>query len=179
MEFEAFPSIPRLSRDCVITEKIDGTNGQILITDSLEVWAGSRSRWLSDKEDNHGFYKWVMAHREQLIYELGPGRHYGEWWGKGINTRYPTAPKTFSLFNAPRWMPAKVEGTLKLCDVTPILYEGLFSEAMIHTVLASLAKTGSKAWPDCKNPEGIVIYHKAGGYLFKKTIENDEKGKEQ
>ena len=32
-EFQPFPKIPRLSREIVITEKIDGTNAQILITD--------------------------------------------------------------------------------------------------------------------------------------------------
>jgi hypothetical protein len=26
-------------------------------------------------------------------------------------------------------------------------------------------------------PEGIVVYHKAGGYLFKVTIEKDEQPK--
>jgi len=32
MEFIKFEKIPRLSRDCIITEKIDGTNAQIFIT---------------------------------------------------------------------------------------------------------------------------------------------------
>lgn len=31
MKFEAFKSIPRLSKECIITEKIDGTNAQIVI----------------------------------------------------------------------------------------------------------------------------------------------------
>ena len=30
MEFEAFPKIGRMNRDCTITEKIDGTNAQLL-----------------------------------------------------------------------------------------------------------------------------------------------------
>jgi len=29
------------------------------------------------------------------------------------------------------------------------------------------------------NPEGIVIYHTAGNLYFKKTIENDKKGKDE
>ena len=28
-------------------------------------------------------------------------------------------------------------------------------------------------------PEGIVIFHEHGRMLFKKTLENDEKGKEE
>jgi hypothetical protein len=36
MEFEAFPKIPRLKRDMVITEKIDGTNACVLIEDCTD-----------------------------------------------------------------------------------------------------------------------------------------------
>ena len=35
----------------------------------------------------------------------------------------------------------------------------------------------SFAVQDYLNPEGIVIYHKASGQLFKKTIKNDEQPK--
>lgn len=31
VDFQSFPKIGRLNRDCVITEKIDGSNGQIHI----------------------------------------------------------------------------------------------------------------------------------------------------
>jgi len=31
--FQEFPKIPRLNREMIVTEKIDGTNGQIIITD--------------------------------------------------------------------------------------------------------------------------------------------------
>ena len=43
-EFQTFNKIPRLSRDCVITEKLDGTNAQILITENKKLYAGSRNR---------------------------------------------------------------------------------------------------------------------------------------
>jgi hypothetical protein len=64
--FEAFPSIPRLLRDCVISEKIDGTNGQIYVADSGVVLAGSRSKWITPEDDNHGFARWVAEHVERL-----------------------------------------------------------------------------------------------------------------
>jgi hypothetical protein len=35
MEFKAFPKISRFSREVVVTEKIDGTNGQIFIGKEL------------------------------------------------------------------------------------------------------------------------------------------------
>jgi hypothetical protein len=191
MNFEPFPKIPRLSRECVITEKIDGTNGQILIeladvaTQEDEqrieyvVWAGSRNRWLTEKEDNHGFYKWVDANKEQLCLELGIGRHYGEWWGTGINKRYPGAPKTFSLFNVDRWQEPKEQGLLTLCQVVPILSRCEFNTKAIEDEVLWLASHGSVAWPECKDPEGVVVFHYGSHGLFKKTCKGDEKGKEQ
>jgi hypothetical protein len=41
-EFAGFPKISRLSRDCIITEKIDGTNAQILITEDNQMFIGYR-----------------------------------------------------------------------------------------------------------------------------------------
>jgi hypothetical protein len=96
-EFEAFPKIARLSREIVITEKIDGTNAQIYITKTpvgetdaskWELRVGSRSRWITPEDDNHGFAKWVFMHMEELIEGLGEGRHYGEWWGSGVQRGY-------------------------------------------------------------------------------------------
>lgn len=201
-EFRGFGKIPRLSRDIIITEKIDGTNGLIHIDVENNIFAGSRNRWLwgsiQDEihNDNHGFAQWVKTNKEELL-KLGKGYHYGEWWGKGIQRGYNLQEKRFSLFNVGRWV--KKEGydclsltegcylpTLKekqeycpeCCDVVPILYEGIFSEEMIGNTLMTLKEYGSKASEGFKPAEGIVIYHKAGGYYFKKTIINDERGKE-
>lgn len=102
-EFGSFAKIPRLSRTAIATEKIDGTNAQIWISDDgSEIAAGSRNRWITPEDDNYGFARWVQEHRDQLI-TLGPGRHYGEWWGSGIQRRYGLAEKRFSLFNVQRW----------------------------------------------------------------------------
>lgn len=193
MDFQAFPKIPRLNRDCVITEKIDGTNGQIWIVPTTDVgfaalaqhsivsgesrlFAGSRSRYLTDKEDNHGFYKWVAEHREELVTQLGYGQHFGEWWGAGIGKRYPGAPKQFSLFNTSRWVPAKEQGLLNVCDVVPVLYEGQFSTSMCNEYVQIQREQGSLVWPGAK-AEGIVVFHKAAGRLFKVTCEKDESPK--
>lgn len=42
-EFVEFPKIARLSREIIVTEKIDGTNGVIYVGDDGEVLVGSRS----------------------------------------------------------------------------------------------------------------------------------------
>src|SRR6185436_16764358 len=97
-EFKPFPKIARLSREIVVTEKIDGTNAQVYITDEGEIFAGSRNKWLTAQDDNFGFAKWVEYNKEELL-KLGPGQHFGEWWGAGIQRRYNLNTKKFSLFN--------------------------------------------------------------------------------
>ena len=75
-EFQEFPKIVRLSRQAIITEKIDGTNGCIFIGEDGEFLTGSRSRWITPEADNYGFSKWAYANKEELM-KLGPGFHYG------------------------------------------------------------------------------------------------------
>jgi hypothetical protein len=188
IEFESFKKIPRLLREIVITEKIDGTNAQIYIEelegyedpealickDGLAMYAGSRTRWITEKEDNAGFAKWVKKNADELFL-LGPGHHFGEWWGQGIQRGYGLKEKRFSLFNTLRW--SDDEARPKCCYVVPVLWTGLFDTEMIIYVIDRLKIHGSSAAPGFKRPEGIIIYHVAGNLYFKKTIEKDEKHK--
>ncbi len=100
--FEPFPKIGRLTRECVITEKLDGTNAQVIITEDGRIAAGSRTRLITPAGDNMGFARWVQEHAEELITGLGPGRHFGEWWGQKIQRAYGLTEKRFSLFNTTR-----------------------------------------------------------------------------
>ncbi len=108
---------------------------------------------------------------------LGVGFHYGEWWGSGIQRGYglQKGEKRFSLFNVSRWADDSVRPTC--CGVVPTLYAGLFSTAKIDEILLDLVTNGSKAAEGFMRPEGVVIFHTVGGYLFKKTIEKDEQPK--
>jgi len=184
MKFEAFQKIPRLRRDCIVTEKIDGTNGQILITEDHQLWIGSRNQWISTPDnrfstDPFGFAKWAEANKDQIIAELGVGRHYGEWWGSGIQRGYglQKGEKRFSLFNTSRWKDVQIT----VCSVVPVLYEGPFDLSWIDRCLASLREDGSRAAPGFMRPEGVVVFHKAANYLLKQTIEKDDepKGKQE
>jgi len=182
-EFRGFSKIARLSREMIITEKIDGTNGVIYIDENNNIFAGSKNRWLDEHNDNHGFYKWFMNNKEELL-KLGKGYHYGEFWGKGIQRGYGLEEKRFSLFNVSRWVEDRQKNLSEkqsycpeCCHVVPILYAGTFSEESINKTLIDLQTFGSIASWGFMNPEGIVIYHTAGNVLFKKTIENDEGGK--
>lgn len=174
--FEEFGKIPRLSREIVVTEKIDGTNAHIYISDDMQtVLAGSRTRFISPGKttDNYGFAAWVEANKDELK-KLGPGRHYGEWWGKGINRGYGVDDKRFSLFH-PRWNDESIRPSC--CLAVPTLYIGNFSQAEIEKCLLDLMMEGSKAAPGYMTPEGVIIYHTAARSYFKKTILNDEKAK--
>jgi hypothetical protein len=171
--FEEFPKIPRLSRECVVTEKIDGTNGCVLVMEDGRVIAGSRTRWITPDSDNFGFARWVAEHAEELREGLGTGRHFGEWWGQGIQRRYNQDRKRFSLFNTSKWSDTRPA----CCDVVPILYSGLFTTDDVARELALLKLGGSVAAPGFMQPEGVVIYHVAARHYFKKTIEKDDAGK--
>jgi hypothetical protein len=175
VEFTPFPKIPRLFRDIVITEKIDGTNAAIIVAeDTGEVWAQSRNRIITPEKDNYGFARWVYDNQGELADTLGPGTHFGEWWGQGIQRRYDQETKHFSLFNTHRWgelFPAGSDGLLK---TVPVLYEGEFSEVAIQQALWGLRIFGSVAAPWFDRPEGIVIYHRASNNLFKVTLEHDQ-----
>ena len=200
MEFIGFPKLARLNREIVISEKIDGTNAQVCILPRTEVFsehapfivadfgadimfAGSRTRWITPEDDNYGFAKWVKANAEEL-FKLGPGQHFGEWWGQGIQRKYGLAEKRFSLFNTGRWfdthdpMAPRIGDEVKAaapacCHVVPVLYQGLYEEFPILSSLTQLARKGSVAAPGFLNPEGIVIYHTAAKQSFKVTLEND------
>ena len=180
MEFKEFPKIARLSREVIVTEKIDGTNGQIFIGDDGKFLVGSRTRWITPENDNHGFARWAFDHIDELMIGLGPGRHFGEWWGSGIQRGYglPKGEKRFSLFNTLRWgddrntekYPA---GRPVCCHVVPVIWRGIFDDLPLETILLRLPITGSHAAPGFMDPEGVVIYHVAGNVAFKKTLGND------
>ena len=203
MEFQKFNKIPRLNRDIIITEKIDGTNAQIYIdlfdalsdtdkvfamqhnlgdnADDMFIMAGSRKRYLSLESDNFGFARWVSENAQELLL-LGAGRHFGEWWGKGIQRNYGMDRRVFSLFNASKWS-APHKKRPDCCDVVPVIAHGMFSEASIKNSLSFLKGAGSLASKhygiEFDKPEGIVIFHTHSNHLFKVTIENDEVAKGQ
>ena len=174
MEFRKFGKIARLSREIVVTEKIDGTNGLIAIGEDGEFQVGSRNQWITPEKDNAGFARWAYEHKDELM-TLGVGFHYGEWWGQGIQRGYGLKEKRFSLFNTSRWSDDTVRP--ECCHVVPVLYTGMFNTETIQIWLDWLSRNGSVAAPGFMQPEGVVIYHTAGNLYFKKTIEGDDQPK--
>src|SRR3990167_1485269 len=177
--FEPFQKIPRLNRECFISEKIDGTNATVYVIHTPEgatVHAASRNKLITIDDDNHGFAKWVKEHEEELK-QLGPGIHRGEWFGPGVNRRsYGLKQKQFALFNIGRWNSDNPPP--KCCVVVPLLYKGIFSTEKCNELLDDLRKNGIRLDANTK-AEGIVVYHVAGDLYFKATCENDESHKGQ
>lgn len=167
------------------------------------VRAGGKTRWLTvgrDAQnrdlDNYGFAAWVTEHADELR-TLGPGLHRGEWWGHKVNRGYGRTDRAFSLFNVGRWinrdpeldlsrgggpLPTFPDGTPMFperdtppacCDVVPVLYRGPFDTEVIRGVARMLEAGGSVAAPGYTKPEGVVVFHAAGGHLFKYTFGSD------
>ena len=167
-EFHSFPKTPRLFRECVVTEKIDGTNASVWIHNG-EVRAGSRNRFITPENDNFGFAKWVQENREELL-KLGDGAHFGEWWGKGIQRGYGLDHRRFSLFNTSRW---NAENVPSCCHVVPVVYKGLFYSELLEELLDAKPPIKSFASPGYDNPEGVMLYHVAANRYFKFTFDGD------
>jgi hypothetical protein len=210
--FQEFKKIPRLNRDVIWTEKIDGTNaaivwsrleptdydvatgwlvGKILDDTVLAIHefpdgayalrAQSRSKFITPgkQTDNYGFAGWVQRQGVNDLALLGPGYHYGEWWGNGINRGYGLAEKRFSLFNVSRWGNTDATNVRpSCCDVVPVLGETAgFEKDAANDILAELRIHGSRAAPGFMKPEGVIAYHTAAGQYFKVTCERDHEWK--
>lgn len=187
--FKEFDSIPRLFRDIIVTEKIDGTNASIHIFEDGTVIAGSRTRYITPLADNYGFAKWVEDHVVELFKGLGPGTHYGEWWGSGVNRGYGFVGgvKFFSLFNVSRWLDAnnakfftpeeleKQKRPPSCCSVVPIIgTASVFDTELVKQMGVALLQQGSQAAPGFMKPEGLVVYHVKARQLFKYTFEKND-----
>jgi hypothetical protein len=181
VEFRAYPKTPRWDSDWTITEKIDGTNAGVIVSDD-GVYAQSRNRIIWPSDDNHGFAAWVAEHAEELR-GLGNGTHFGEWWGSGIQRGYGLGTKgvvdrRFSLFNTSRW--ADNEDRPACCHVVPIVdvrSEGWGwdvdwgIDSRVANAVEVLVKFGSLAEPGYMRPEGLVLFHHRSGQTFKVVID--------
>lgn len=202
IRFREFGKIPRLKRDMVITEKIDGTNAAVgiiklgaaskghpdlgspavrIVTMSddtlFAIYAQSRRRLISVHDDNYGFAGWVGKNAETLARDVGPGLHFGEWWGQGIQRNYKMDRKIFSLFNVHKWEHVAPEFETENLRVVPVVARHTFDTGAVENALDTLRLGGSLAAPGFGFPEGVVVFHPAAGVLFKATLDADEQPK--
>lgn len=203
-----------LKENMVITEKIDGTNAAIGVIEydmcgpippmcrltTVEqvcgedryylVYAQSRSRIIAPADfwgkgaDNYGFADWVWSVPDELVSVLGPGLHFGEWWGHGILRGYdqPAGVRHFSLFNTSRWghldnpdARAAIRPPEAL-TVVPVLAVNTLDTAVLQDVMEALRFTGSHAAPGYENPEGVCVYLPSVQRTLKLTFNAQHKG---
>ena len=175
--FDGFGKIGRAQKamTCVITEKIDGTNAQIVIEDGKIVAVGSRKRWIAPGKttDNYGFAGWVERNYEELL-GLGDGVHFGEWYGSGIQCGYglTDGEKHFALFNTDRWH--EDNPPPECCQVVPVLYRGEFNTNYLKREMVYLSQGGSKLVPGFMKPEGVIVWLYGPRTFLKSTFDHPE-----
>ena len=221
IEFEAWPKTPRLQKPAIYTEKIDGTNGAVVIREvdhetpgfqemhdgmtlqdgtvklvdcesgeMFAVAAQSRKRLISPQDDNFGFARWVHENAHALVEVLGEGRHFGEWWGSGIQRGYglKNGEKYFSLFNVSRWnekdedtdqlLPhgkAELAKVPQLRTVPLLATTETFDTEHVNWILSLLESEGSQAVDHLWDAEGVIVYHTASGQVYKAFCNDDPK----
>lgn len=203
MNHISYPKIQRYMRPrvWVVTEKIDGTNGSVLVVPVeapsmaegpctvvkveaehckapyAAVYAGSRSRWITPREDNHGFGSYVWDNANLIANTLPHGRHFhGEWWGHKIQRGYglPSGERRFSLFygDYPPFFLTDLEEIgwrhvplLKTFGHPPTEEElSMFSSVSIAAACEGV---------EFEDPEGVIIEHEGARSRFKFTFDGD------
>ncbi|MFG3343344.1 RNA ligase family protein [Glycomyces sp. NPDC048151] len=186
-EHRKWPKTPRLTTPFVITEKIDGTNacvaisridhgGEVTAADldfdnhpgvrvvfgsGAAVWAvraASRTRWIEPgQKDNFGFAQWVHENAEALT-ALGPGRHYGEWFGRGIQRGYGMDIRCLALFDE-QWRNALPYGLPENVGVVPRIATAAGHELSkrVAWALDHLDRDGSYVGEPGAVAEGVVV----------------------
>lgn len=175
--FEAWPKTLQISKvlgNVTVTEKIDGTNACLVFDADGNMFAQSRNRVITPASDNQGFARWAYRYQEELFHILGEGRHFGEWWGKGIGRKYGMEHNVFSLFNVGRFyktgpdgldsMSTRAQGTSIFDQVSavPHLFTGEYGSDAMKAAVTDLQDNNSKAAAqhgiDFADPEGVCFY---------------------
>lgn len=177
VEFKDFGKISRFrTLTALVTEKVDGTNAQIYVPadPSEPLLYGSRNQWVTSEKDNMGFARFVHEHAD-MFRRLGPGRHFAEWYGAGIQRRYGLDHKRLMIFNVDRFeggLPGGFADTFgDRVHLAPVLYRGPVDTNAIQAAIDKLYAEGSVAVPGWKQPEGVIV--QIAGSRWKVTDNGD------
>lgn len=171
MEFKSFDKMAHFSQvGMCVTQKIHGTNAQIIIEDG-KIQAASRTRLITPEDDNYGFAKFVAENATALIEALGEGRHFGEWAGPGINSGEGLKERTLVLFDFWRYDSEKLPKNVVL---VPVIYRGKFDTSLLQGILLGLKMVGSKLVEGFMQVEGVVV--SIGNHRYKLPFEAEETG---
>ncbi len=195
--FEAWPKTKHVDKvlgSVIVTEKIDGTNACLVFEEDGTMYAQSRNRIITPATDNQGFARWAYYHQDELFNILGPGRHFGEWWGRGIGRKYNMEHNVFSVFNNGRFYKtdpgttmdsmstrAATSSIFDQVSAVPLIYTGEYNSPDMNMAIAELANGSSKAAAaynvDFKDPEGVCYYFREFDKVAKLVFANPGKHK--
>lgn len=152
----------------------------------MGIYAQSRTRVLlpdsigGKGSDNFGFARWVEENFVTLIDDLGPGLHFGEWWGQGIQRNYGLDHKRFSLFNVGKWADKVAEFETPNVDTVPILVPGYEFDTQVIRQQMGLLKAGGSRHPLAEGfkAEGVVVFHAASGQMYKYLLDHTDTPKD-
>jgi RNA ligase len=208
-EFVGWPKTPRLYRDIVITEKIDGTNAAVVIEEQpFGAAAGGVPETLisvvlgPEKMDlgMPAIEYWVSAQsRKRFITPRSDNYGFAKWVegncealvhdleaGHHFGEWWGSGiQRGYGMHNRrfSLFNTRKwggIEFTTPGLDVVPVMYEGVLCENEIQLALQYLSDYGSIAADEPFKPaEGICIYHAASGQVFKVTMEDDTQPKSE
>jgi len=176
-KFQKWPKTPRPDRfNIIITEKIDGSNAQILIEDGEITMVGSRNREIfpGGNRDNAGFAGFIQENAEEICHLLPDGRHYGEWAGPGIQRNPLNLPeKLFFLFDPYRYRnkdnPALTMALPHRFRVVPQLYFGPLDVYTINSEYENIKECTCVNEPGSHGNSGEGIIVQILGDKFKLT----------
>ena len=201
--YASFPSIERLENIyCVISEKVDGTNGLIEINEvfpvgepkEIQIRFGSRNRYITFNNDNADFANFFRHYEARfkdvaadiILKELEvsgetltecqeqyPLRIYGEWFGSGIQRGYGLKDKFFMPFST-FYAEKLIEYQVPNIVKPNIMYTGKFNKLTADMCMNTLAIHGSGIIKDYKRPEGIVIHFPKYNFRLKQTFEGSK-----
>lgn len=176
--YEQTETYRRPEDGAIIGGKMDSDGGPGIVIDGHVVFAQSRKKVISPgkQTDNYGFAGFVRDSYEALYEHLGEGRHFGEWYGQGIQRGYGAQQKMFALFNAERWRTAYLPTYV---TTVPVLYEGVYSDTAVRTACTDLRTGYSRATGATggAKAEGVVVYFQQANTSFKVLLEDDDVSK--
>lgn len=201
LSHKKWPKIPRLFRDCEITEKIDGTNAVVLLTDGQELsdpdtaLPGFTKNGTPDIEvpgtgpPHKARYIFVGSRRRWLTKDED-NFGFWQWVADRAEQFHETLPngryygefwghgiqRGYDMPNGERRL-ALFDTSLEEqplpegVDTVPVLYYTEFSTLAVENTLWELQQYGSRLVPGYNQPEGVVVRHIQSGHRFKVTLD--------
>lgn len=209
MLFTEFKKIPRLNREVIITEKIDGTNAQVVIVNFDELNSHFAGDYQHQQEYRKTFVEqYCLAKKNNLLMFAGSRTQWitplkdnhgfakyvkenseelfklgeGHHFGEFWGSgiqRGYGLPKGEKRFSLFNVNKWSDDAVRPKCCYCVPILYQGNFDTLTIQIVLGELKQNGSHVTPFMNPEGIVIFHTASNHMYKVTIENDEKPKGQ